>query len=113
MAKMHVKIGFVETVETSRGVFTEQENERYYDAEVLRLSKQYENSGYLNDDLNVNNEYSILADPYALEHFHAMRYIELWKQTWKIRSVQVEYPRLKLTIGGVYNGKPRRSSTDS
>ena len=104
MGKMYTKIGYAETVETKPGVFKETVNERPYTVEVIRLSKRYENSSYVNDNVNVNNEFSVLADPYALNHFHNMRYIMLWGQPWKINNVTVEYPRLKLTVGGVYNG---------
>ena len=104
MGKMYTKIGYAETVETKPGIFKESVTERPYTVEVIRLSKRYENSSYINDNVNVNNEFSVLADPYALNHFHNMRYIMLWGQPWKISNVTVEYPRLKLTVGGVYNG---------
>lgn len=105
MAKMFTEIGYSETVKTAKGIFKETIVERSYAVEVTRLSKRWESSGYENDNLNVNNEFSVLADPYAIEHFHGLRYIMLWGQPWKIESVTVEYPRLKLTVGGVYNGK--------
>jgi hypothetical protein len=104
MGKMYTQIGYAETVETKPGVFKEVVEEHNYTVEVIRLSKRYENSNYVNDNINVNNEFSVLADPYALNHFHNMRYIKLWGQPWEISSVTVEYPRLKLTVGGVYNG---------
>ena len=32
-----------------------------------------------------------------------MRYVEFMGAKWKISSVEVQYPRLILTVGGVYN----------
>lgn len=59
----------------------------------------------MNDDINVSNEISILADPYANQNFHAMRYVEFMGAKWKISGVEVQYPRLILSVGGVYNGE--------
>lgn len=59
----------------------------------------------LNDDINVANEISIVADPFAMQNFHKMRYVVFMGEKWKVSSVEVQYPRLILTIGGIYNGK--------
>ena len=53
--------------------------------------------------LNVSNEFSIVADPFAYANFHSMRFIEYMGAKWKISNVEVQYPRLILTVGGVYN----------
>ena len=57
----------------------------------------------INDNLNISNEFSIIADPFAYENFQNMRYIVFMGAKWKITSVEVQYPRLILTVGGVYN----------
>ena len=46
---------------------------------------------------------SIIADPFAYQNFHAMRYIEWMGAKWKITKVNVQSPRLILSVGGVYN----------
>lgn len=105
MAKFYGKIGFAETVETAPGVWVEQITERSYYGELTRNIRRLESSGNLNDDINIANEISILADPFANQHFHEMRYVEFMGALWKISSVEVKYPRLILTAGGVYNGE--------
>ena len=77
--------------------------ERDYRGDVLRNTRKWENGEHLNDDLNVNNQISIVADAYANENFFAMRYISWMGAYWKITNVEVQRPRLILTIGGVYN----------
>lgn len=104
MAKFHGVIGYVENVEGVPGVFKEEVTERTYYGDVIRDSRRWQSGENLNDDLNVNNEISIVADPFAYQHFHAMRYINWMGANWKITYVEVHYPRLSLTIGGVYNG---------
>ncbi|MCM1224006.1 MAG: hypothetical protein NC548_57095, partial [Lachnospiraceae bacterium] len=56
-----------------------------------------------NDDISIANEISIVADPFANENFYSMRYVVFRGAKWKISNVEVQYPRLILTIGGVYN----------
>lgn len=104
MAKWHGKIGFADTVETEPGVWVEQIVERSYYGDLIRNSRRLQNSGSINDDINISNEISIVADPYANQNFFAIRYVEFMGTKWKISNVDVEYPRLVLAIGGVYNG---------
>lgn len=103
MAKFFGKIGFTKTEETAPGVYREATTERDYRGDVLRNTRKWENGEHLNDDLNVNNQISIVADAYANENFFAMRYISWMGAYWKITNVEVQRPRLILTIGGVYN----------
>ena len=105
MAKFYGKIGYAETVETKPGIWTPQIVTRTYAGEMLRNTRRLESSNGTNDNINIANEVSIVADPYAYEHFYNMKYIQLMGTKWKITNVEVQYPRLILTIGGVYNGK--------
>lgn len=103
MAKWFGAIGYAETVETSPGVWEEQITERYYYGELRRNSRRLQTSDKVNDDIAINNELSIVADPYAYQNFYAMRYVKKLGTMWKITDVQVEYPRLTLSLGGLYN----------
>lgn len=104
MAKWFGKIGFnVGTVETAPSVYKETITEREYYGDVIRNQRRLQTTDKVNDDIEINNEISIVADPYAMENFHMMRYITFMGTKWKISSVEVEYPRLSLTLGGVYN----------
>lgn len=110
MAKFYGAIGYAEPVETSPGVWVEQITERNYDGELVRNIRRLESSENLNDNINVSNEISIVADPFAYQNFHSMRYVEFMGALWKISSVEVKYPRLILTIGGLYNGEQTESA---
>jgi hypothetical protein len=106
MAKWFGVIGYAEeTSQTSPGVWGDSITEREYAGDVIRFNSRWSTSSdSTNDDLNINNQISILADPFANQNFHSMKYIEFMGAKWKITSVEVQYPRLILTIGGVYNG---------
>ena len=105
MGRFYGVIGYASTTERAPGVWVEQITERRYYGELHRNARRLESSGNLNDNITVSNEISIVADPYAYENFLSMRYVEFMGARWKISNVEVQYPRLKLTLGGVYNGE--------
>ena len=105
MAKFFGTIGFVEQAETAPGVWQDQITERKYYGDVLRNIRRTQSDNKVNDDINVLNEISIVADPFANQNFYSIRYVEFMGAKWKITNVEVQYPRLILTIGGLYNGK--------
>ena len=104
MAKYYGKIGFAESVESAPGVHVEKIVERNYYGELVRNSRRLQSANQLNDNINISNEISIVADPYADKNFHMMRYIEFMGTKWKISNVEVQPPRLIITAGGVWNG---------
>lgn len=103
MAKFYGIIGYGETKEMKPGVWEEEITERNYYGDVLQFGRRWESGEHLNDDLNVSNKISIVADPFAYQNFHAIRYIVWMGSKWKISNVEVQYPRLILSIGGIYN----------
>lgn len=103
MSKFSGVIGYAVNAEIRPGVWGDKIEVRKYFGDVIRNTRQYQSSDTLNDNLNVSNQFSILADPFAYENFHAMKYIEYMGTKWKISNVEVQYPRLILTVGGVYN----------
>lgn len=104
MAKYCGHIGYVKSMEIQPGVWDYRTTERLYYGDVIRNTSRFQPSGSVNDDININNVISVVADPYAKENFQYMRYIEFMGTKWKITNVEIQYPRISLTIGGVYNG---------
>lgn len=103
MAKYFGKIGYGVTEETRPGIWEEKITEREYSGDILKNYRRLENASSVNDNINISNEFSIIADPFAYENFHSMLYLEYLGTKWKITSVDVQYPRLILSVGGVYN----------
>lgn len=104
MAKYYGSVGYANNTEPNPGVVVEEITTREYYGDVLYNTRRLENSGEVNDDINVSNKISIVADPYALDNFWKIRYATFMGQKWKVKSVDVERPRLILTLGGLYNG---------
>ena len=97
-------IGFERTEETKPGVWTPVVKEKHYYGNLDRILKLSQPANQVNDNININNTLSIVADPYANEHYFEMKYAVLSGTKWKITNVEVKYPRLILSLGGVYNG---------
>lgn len=105
MAKASIKVGYVLTENVGSGVWMPNRVlERVYKADVNRRSRRFNNDASVNGELTVSNELSIVADPYAFEHFHLIRYAEFRNSKWIVTNVSVEYPRLVMSLGGIYNG---------
>ena len=102
--KWHGVIGYGETTETEPGIWAEHITERVYSGEILRNTRMLQTSGQVNDNINISNSISIISDPYANKNFHSIKYVEFMGTKWKVTNVDVQYPRLILSIGGVYNG---------
>lgn len=106
MAKFFGPIGFAIPTEARQGVWKDRIEEHYYRGDVTRLSSRWSaSSDSTNDDITLNHQISIVADPFARDHLHTMKYVGYMGANWKITNIEVQYPRLMLTIGGVYSGR--------
>ena len=104
MAKFYGPVGFCIMTEDPPGVWKETVQVRRYSGEIYRNRRQLQSADQLNDNVSLNNEVSIVADPFAVNNMYAIRYVRYMGANWKVTSVDVQVPRLILTIGGVYNG---------
>lgn len=106
MGKYFGKIGYFITEEVKPGVYKEHITEREYYGELVRnTARRFEDlSQQANPNITISNNISILADPFAYDNFAYIKYAELMGTKWIVTNVEVQYPRLLLTLGGVYNG---------
>lgn len=103
MAKFYGDIGYVVNAETVPGVWEEQVTVRKYSGDILKNTNRWQNTSNLNDDITISNTISIIADPFAYENFFNMKFVRWMGTSWKVTNVEVQRPRLILSIGGVYN----------
>lgn len=105
MGKFYGKVGFLRTVEEPEGssIWTEQLEEFDYYGDIIRNTRRWATADKLNDDLVINNQFSIIADSFAYKNLGAMKYVEYMGVKWKITDVEIQYPRLIISVGGVYN----------
>lgn len=105
MAKFYGSIGYVTHEETAPGIYEEVTCERIYFGDVLKHNMRWEKGEGLNDDITINNDISIVSDPYAYQHLSEIKYVNYLGAKWKVTNITIERPRILLTIGGLYNGE--------
>ena len=110
MAKFYGIVGYIVDEETAVDVITEKPVERYYKGDLVKNNRRLEAGVGLNDDVTLGNQISIVADPYALSHIFALRYVKWMGSYWKVTNVDVQTPRLILSLGGLYNGETAEHS---
>lgn len=103
--KFSGEVGFGFETETTPGVWEYIVTEKHYVGDLNRFGVSYSTADKVNSDRTLSNEASIVADSYAREHYGFIIYVRLCGVTWNVTSITQEYPRLKLSFGGVYNGK--------
>lgn len=105
MAKFYGTIGFAVGSDPNarRGVYVNQYREKQYYGDLMRDTRSLQSPNKYNDDITISNQISIVADPFAYQNFHSIRYIKYMGTAWKVTGVEVQYPRLILSVGGVYN----------
>lgn len=111
MAKFFGAVGYGEAVEKRPGIFEDVVTERNLYGDVIRNTRRLQDGEGVNDDIAVNNSISVVADEYANNHFHAIRYVRWAGALWKVVEVEEQRPRLILRLGGVYNGPTPNPST--
>lgn len=100
------KIGFWhDDVEIRPGVYKNGITEKTYTGDITRSFQQWDRaSEQLNDDLRLNNRISILADLYLMQNLSSIKYITYMGTKWRVNTIEIQYPRVMLDIGGVWNG---------
>lgn len=97
-------VGFVEQVREN-GVTRDVATERPYVGSEETNTRYFSNSDSVIGEIRFQTRVSIMADPYALENFTKIRYVEWAGSLMTVDSIDKKRPRLTLVLGGVYNGK--------
>ena len=107
MPKYYDEIGFATTAEdpVGSGIWVSTIVKKNYSGDILNSTRKIEFVENVNQDLNVSNRISIVANEFAMQNFHSIRYAKYLGAKWKVSSVEVQAPRLILSLGGLYNGE--------
>ena len=103
MSKYYGIVGFATHVETSQSVWEEQIVEKPYYGDLIKINRQLMTNAVINDGVTVTNQISIIADAFANKNFLDIRYATVNGLKCVVTSVEVQRPRLILTLGGRYN----------
>ena len=114
MAKYHGNIGFrsVSEYPADSGIWKETIVKKNYSGDVLDDTRRVVmTTDSVNPDLNITARISIVANKYAMENFHSIRYAEYLGAKWNVISAQPSFPRIILNLGGLYNGEDENESS--
>ena len=104
MARFYGKIGYAIPVQTKAGVWEDVITERECSGNIVRNTSRWtQSSDSTNDNLNIDNQISIIADPFVCQNVRTMKYIEFMGSKWKISRFEFSNRRLILTVGDIYN----------
>ena len=105
MAKFVGLIGYALPVESSPGIWSNEITEKPYRGDILTDQRSIQQVDQLNDNININNSISVIANAFAYANIGVMKYAVWNNVAWNIQSATINRPRIVIQIGGVYNGE--------
>lgn len=106
MAKYYGVIGYAIQKKGPNSVWVEEIVERTYRGDVLKNTNRWQSADKVNDNIALSDRISIIADPFAQENMKWIRYVNWKGANWKVDSIDIQRPRLILSLGELYNGSP-------
>ena len=103
-------IGFGSNQEIQPGVYDDVITERHYHGDIQKNRDRFNVSNTTSGELKITNQFSIVGDKYMFDHVSEIRYLEWHGTRWVVESVEIEYPRLVMNVGGIYNGPQARTA---
>ena len=104
MAKFAGLVGYVTQKESTSGVWLPETVERKMRGDVIRAASSFNANEKVNEDIILQQRISLVGDPYSFANFTTLKYVTYLGVKWKVLSIEVNRPRLIVTIGGVWNG---------
>jgi len=87
-------------------IWVEEIKPRTYKADVISTGYRNQQSATDStvDDYKISNKISVIAcDAFTISHLNSIIYCEYLGIKWKVTSVDIQRPRLILTLGGEYH----------
>jgi hypothetical protein len=104
MSKFAGLVGYATQEETVPGVWSPVEKTSMMKGDVIRQSASVQNDAKVNSDITLNHRVSLIGDAYAFANYYNLKWINIDGRKLEVSSVELQRPRLIVTLGGVYNG---------
>lgn len=104
MARFSGLVGYAVQEETVPGVWSPVEKTRKMMGDVIRQTASHRTGESINDDVSLNHRISLIGDAYAFENYFNLVWVKMDTKRWKVVSIEVDRPRIIVTLGGVWNG---------
>ena len=99
-------IGYGIPSEDDYGVVTNRIIERMHMGDIIKVVTRNEPAQQVNNNIRLNNSFSIVKDAFITENFQYIKYIVFNGARWEVSSATVDpdRPRINIEAGQVYNG---------
>lgn len=99
-------IGYGIPSEDDYGVVTNRIIEHVHMGEIIKVVTRNEPAQQVNNNIRLNNSFSIVKDAFITENFQYIKYIVFNGARWEVSSATVDpdRPRINIEAGQVYNG---------
>jgi len=104
MAKYAGLVCYAQQVETSPGIWENDEKTRMMKGDLIRQNANIQDAGKVNGDVSLNHRVSLVGDAYAFNNYFNMKWILIDGRKIEITAVEVHRPRIIVTLGGLWNG---------
>lgn len=105
MVKFAGLVGYGSQVETSPGIWELSEKTSLMKGELIRQNADIQDSGKINGDISLGHRVSLISDAYAIDNYYNMKWVAVDGIKWIVSSVEIQHPRLIVSLGGLWNGK--------
>jgi hypothetical protein len=103
MARVVCNIGFA-TSQGQSGVYKNNTEERTFTGLLYKQDQRWKQTQNANDDIALNYVISIISTADLIKNSSRIKYVRLNGTAWKVSSIEIIRPRIKLMIGEIYNG---------
>lgn len=103
MAKWSGKIGYGIMQETNPSVYEETIIEKNGRGDVLSNFRKIKSVDKVNNDISILNKISVISNPFMNTNINNIRYVTYMGIKWRVTDIEINFPRLILTLGEVYN----------
>jgi len=111
MAKASGVLGYViEVTDDETGITSTEPTEVRVKGDMLRNNPRVSYPDNVNGQLTMSMSFSFIADQFAIKNATSIRYLIINGQAWTVNTIQILRPRLRVELGGVYNGKTKAGS---
>lgn len=104
MAKFSGLVGYVTQSEIRPGVWSSVENARSMRGDIIRQSSNSQNDDKVNSDISLGHRVSLVGDAYSFGNYYDIKWIDVHGKKWEVSSVEIQRPRIIVSLGGVWNG---------
>lgn len=102
MSRFSGLVAYITESEIAPGVWGPTETTKVMKGDIIRQSSNSQNGDKVNSDITLNHRVSLVGDAFAFGNYYNIKWIQIDGLKWSISSVEIQRPRIIVTLGGVW-----------